>query len=247
MVEDRAGMLEHIFFPAKCCCCGGFTRGRAYICDRCRASLPLIPSPVCRLCGETAANCRCGEVKPFCDGCVSPFYNRGTARDGVYGIKQRGEVTGARLFGTYVAERFAEVFPDVRPDAVTAVPMTRTKLRRVGFNHAGELAKAVAKRLRVPYKEELLWKSEGGAAQHTLSRGERAENVRVLYHASRRLTGGTILLVDDIRTTGATLAACTAQLRGAGAERVYCATALLGQHFAPRSPGRSGEAADSSR
>lgn len=82
--------------------------------------------------------------------------------------------------------------------------------------------------MQVPFNGRILKKvSAPKAAQHTLSFAERMRNVQDMYAAKGDLTGKTVLLVDDIRTTAATLNACTKQLLLAGADEVYCAAALL--------------------
>jgi ComF family protein len=114
---------------------------------------------------------------------------------------------------------------DLAFDAVVAVPMSRRKERRRGYNQAELLARALAPRVAVPCDTALLSRRSERAMQSALPRRARAANVRGVFAASPRVHRRSILLVDDICTTGETLRACAAVLRAAGAARV-CALAV---------------------
>lgn len=114
---------------------------------------------------------------------------------------------------------------DVAFDAVVAVPMAPAKERRRGYNQAELLARALARRTGIPCDATLLAKSGDHDTQSKLTRRERAANVKGAFTASAAAKGKSLLLIDDICTTGATLRACATQLRRAGAERV-CAIAV---------------------
>ena len=89
------------------------------------------------------------------------------------------------------------------------------------------MAKQVATELGIPLRSRILKKIKYNKRQHKLSFNERKLNVKGVFSAVGDLTGKTVLLVDDIKTTGYTLNECAKQLRLAGAENVYCLTALI--------------------
>lgn len=227
MIQYRYSAFWHVFFPARCSCCGSLTEDRALICPECLAALPHIPLDSCKQCGQSRKKCECRRINMLFSGIAVPFYNESPAKDGIYALKIHRQRDNAYFFGLCMADRFLAQFPDVRIDLVTAVPMECKKRWRVGFNHAAVLAKTLARRLGVPYRRCLKKAVKAPVAQHTLSYAERMRHVQGLYTARRRLQGQTVLLVDDIRTTAATLNACTKELLLAGAGAVYCATALL--------------------
>jgi predicted amidophosphoribosyltransferase len=103
--------------------------------------------------------------------------------------------------------------------------MHRSKLRRRGYNQAELLARAVARRLDVKCERSLLTKRGETPAQSKLARAARAANVRHAFTASPRAGGLSILLVDDVSTTGETIRACASELLRGGAARV-CAAVL---------------------
>lgn len=109
---------------------------------------------------------------------------------------------------------------DLAFDTIVAVPMARAKQRRRGYNQAGLLARALARRLHVPFDARLLTRRASRLTQSTLPKHARAANVRDAFHASPRAARKSVLLVDDICTTGETLRACASPLLAAGAARV---------------------------
>jgi ComF family protein len=108
-------------------------------------------------------------------------------------------------------------------DAIVPVPMSRAKERKRGYNQAERLARALGRRADVTC-ELLLTKHGERATQSLLPRSERAKNVRGAFQASARANGKTILLVDDICTTGETLRSCADELLRAGAASVAAVT-----------------------
>lgn len=113
---------------------------------------------------------------------------------------------------------------DLAFDAVTAVPMARKKERRRGYNQAELLARALSRRVGLRCDMTLLTRREERATQSTLPKRERAANVRGAFAAPSRVKGKSILVVDDICTTGETLRACATVLARAGAARVCAIT-----------------------
>ena len=104
----------------------------------------------------------------------------------------------------------------------------RKKLKR-GFNQSEVLAKNISKILKIPICNDALIAARKTKIQHTLTKDERFKNVRGKFIANKKhdLTGKTVLLVDDIKTTGATLDECAKQLLSLGADEVYCVTGLM--------------------
>jgi ComF family protein len=114
---------------------------------------------------------------------------------------------------------------DLAFDAITGVPMPRARERRRGYNQAELLGRALARRLAIRCDMTLLARRGERAAQSTLPKRSRAGNVQGAFSASTQVKGTSILLVDDICTTGETIRACASALRDAGAARV-CAIAV---------------------
>ncbi len=101
--------------------------------------------------------------------------------------------------------------------------MHRSKLRKRGYNQAELLGRALGRRLRIRCEPSLLRKRIDRSPQSTLPRKERAANVRDAFLASPRAHARSLLLVDDVCTTGETLRACANALLGEQAARVCAA------------------------
>jgi predicted amidophosphoribosyltransferase len=149
------------------------------------------------------------------DWCA-PF--SGTVRSALHAIKYGGEQRLAEPLGAAVARRWARI--GVGADVVAHVPVHVDRARTRGYDQAELIARAAARQLGLPYAP-LLTRERATIAQFDLDRGDRAANVAGAFVAAHRRGqdpgGRWVLLVDDVVTTGATLAACAEALDRAGA------------------------------
>jgi ComF family protein len=199
------------------------------VCRRCRSRLKPLPSPACPRCGapRLATGRSQGETCPECDHwprhirhARSAYLLIEPADRLVHQLKYRGW----QALASPMAERMTQVdFPqDVAhaPRTCIPVPTTRQRQRERGYNQAGLLAEAYARRAGLEYRE---WLCRTGArgTQTTLQPAARAANVAgafaLLNDAHEDVRGAHILLVDDVLTTGATAAECADTLVAAGA------------------------------
>jgi ComF family protein len=129
-------------------------------------------------------------------------------------LKYRGVLAYAGFFGDALAARV-----DVRPDAVVPLPLGRLRQQQRGFNQADEIARRVARACGIPVCRALR-RNHDAPAQASSDRRERMRNMRDAFVASPSLAGKRIAIVDDVLTTGATLAAASRAARRAGADVV---------------------------
>ena len=150
----------------------------------------------------------------------------GEFRHTLYRLKFQEEWGLAKSLGQLMAQTVPE--GEAPFDGVVWVPMSSKKLRQRGYNQSELLAWALANELGLP-AWELLSQVRETQTQHTLTRVQRADNVRDAYRAGKAALGKRLLLVDDIVTTGATLRACSLALYQAGARQVcgVCAASTL--------------------
>lgn len=223
--------LIYLFYPKRCACCTVLIDTDAHICSNCRTDLKYVPTPICQKCGQTAALCECRSNRYCFLGCVAPFYHEGAAKQGVYQLKFGGRADCAEFFGTEMAKAVRREFPHINFDCACFVPMTfKNKLKR-GTNQAQLLARRVASELNMPLYNNALVKLKQNKVQHNLSRNERIINVKGVFSAGDDdIKGKTVLLVDDIKTTGATLNECSRVLLNAGAKQVFCVTAVINRY-----------------
>ena len=133
--------------------------------------------------------------------------------------------------GAYLKDYFADLiceklvgFPKI--DGIVYVPMTKKALYNRGYNQSLLLAKCVSERTFTPIIEDAIIKTEETAAQKTLTREERLENLKTCFAVNKReeIKGKSLLIVDDVLTTGATTEILCKLLLRAGAKEVYLAT-----------------------
>ena len=211
-------LLDHILdllFPPKCPFCGRVL-DRPGICPACEKTLPWT---------DGAGGLREG---PGGLRCAEPLWYEGLVREGPRRFQFCGASAAATPLGELVAccaaERFSGEF-----DTVTWVPVSRTRLRKRGYDQAKLLAEAAC-RLWDTKPVRLLEKTVDNAAQSGLTEAAaRRANVLGVYEpcSGAVIEGKRILLIDDICTTGATLVECVRVLKAAGAADVMCVTAAL--------------------
>jgi ComF family protein len=198
----------------------------ASCCADCWSSMPAIASSKCSSCalpipeGDRCIDCM---RDPLPVGWTEAWgYYRGALEQVLHAFKfERHDFLATPLAG--LIETTLRARDDVSFDVVVPVPMHRSKLRRRGYNQAELLARAVARRLRTRCERSLLIKKGDTPAQSKLARVARAANVRHAFAATPRAEGLSILLVDDVSTTGETIRACAKELLRAGAARVCAA------------------------
>ncbi|HEX9774088.1 MAG TPA: ComF family protein [Actinomycetota bacterium] len=204
-------MLTELFFPRACLSCRA--TGHRFLCPACEAAFPAI-GPSCARCSRPLP-----APAPRCSDCAhDPAFSRaravatyaGVARDALMTLKFGGE----RRAAAALAERMASLAPAA--DVATFVPPS-AGLGLGAYNTAEELARAVARLLRMPCRP-LLAKVRRTADQASLGRERRRRNLAGAFRS--RPVRGRVLLVDDVMTTGATADACARALREAGAEDV---------------------------
>jgi ComF family protein len=195
----------------------------ASCCAECWASLPAIASSKCASCALPIPEgdcCLACMRDPLPVGWTEAWgHYRGALERVLHAFKyERHDFFAAPLAGLMETTLRERDF-----DAVVPVPMHRSKLRRRGYNQAELLARALARHLRARCQRALLTKTDDTPAQSKLARAARAANVRHAFTASPRADGLSILLVDDVSTTGETIRACAGELLRAGAARVCAA------------------------
>ncbi len=201
------------------------------ICPECLRGMPLLNGTSCRRCATPTIypveECRrCRKARPAFDRCVALGLYQGTMRDALLEMKYRNGRRLVPLLGAMLAERLRRELSGEMPEAVTFVPMHRRRERERGFNQARLLAREIAGHLGLPCVG-LLERTRPTRPQAGLSHEERGANVRGCMAVRRGARmPDALLLVDDILTTGATLSACAASLKKAGAlEVVACVAA----------------------
>lgn len=210
--------LLNLLYPPNCIRCGGYSQGEP-LCPGCQRELEHLRSTGMQ---ELINRWR----RPELDFLIAPFIYA-TGIKGVL-IQMKNESDSRRL--AYFSEQVANAFRDsgLSADVVVCMPMSRIKLRRRGFNHAELLAQAVAARLELPYLPGVLTMDDAAAVQHTLGRAERQKNAeKHIGFGSGAIQGKTVLVLDDICTTGSSLSVACRLLKEHGAVCTIAATIAI--------------------
>ena len=216
--------LKQSFFPHHCFLCNEVLYPHQRMCRECADTAPYILPPICERCGRSTDECHCGKHRRAFARCISPFYHKGVAQGGIYTLKSEGFDVTVVGFAAEMAEMVRREYGGIPFDFVTSVPLHKRELLDRGFNQAEKLGQALAKRLGIPYVT-VLTKITVTAPQKELKAVERSGNLLGVFDVCGDVAGKTILLVDDVITTGATLDECAKMLKIFGAEEVYAVTA----------------------
>lgn len=242
MVYKVLGSLGRSLFPPHCVLC--LTRdtvGEDYFCGACKADLPWLRHS-CNICSlplpEVAGSDRCGrclQQLPAFDRCIGAFYYAEPIAKLISDFKYRARLNYSRVLGLQLAAHLAQQYTSqTLPAAILPVPLHRSRLRSRGFNQSLELAKTVASQLRMPVVNDYLVRCRVTSSQKDLHLNERQRNVRGAFavrtkHAvTNPVTNTTpsnvpytVALLDDVVTSGATVAELAQLLKDNGVAQVH--------------------------
>ena len=228
-------MLLDAIWPRTCEFCGRpVDRPARYVCSDCLNRLPFTPTDgCCRRCGRAAEKLDgeflcddCRRYRPSFDRAASALAFDGDAREAMNAFKFRNSLWLRNDLVDWT-EAVARVrFKVEEIDVVLPMPSTFLHRFTRGYNQCAYLAKALAKRLGKPYRGFALRRKGSPERQGGLPEEARRTNVIGTFaiRTPAAVRGKTVLVVDDIMTTGSTLSECAAELKSAGASRVWCVT-----------------------
>ncbi len=220
-------LLYSVFFPKTCAVCGKIIDENEALCDNCYELIERCdPIERCLACGVKKSECQCKYRIYHFDACIAPFINIGVARRALYAFKFHRKLTFSEYLYKYMSLCVKNEYRDISFDGICFVPMSAKKKAKRGYNQSEILAEGMAKILGLPLYNVLSAK-HNKFSQHKLTLKQRFKNVKGLYSVKGSVRGKRLLLIDDIKTTGATLDECSKQLLLAGADGVYCVTALM--------------------
>ena len=216
-------------YPNVCVGCGEVLENDEYFCDYCFEMLERIEADrVCKKCGLPKKKCECSKYVFHFDGVAAPFKNGGVAQKALYAFKFRHKRFIARFFAEQMALTVKQSYTDQNFDFITYVPMRKSAELQRGYNQSFILAKMLSKILNIPIGiNALKCSNKKRKIQHRLSYKDRFKNIKDKFYCDKNLQGKRILLVDDIKTSGATFDECAKQLCSGGAESVFCIAALI--------------------
>ena len=215
-------IISWIFFPERCSICGEIKPFLKPYCPKCKIDTRALSSDACEKCGHEKCMCNDGayiDLPHF----SAVYYYEGQVKRSLLKFKFYSEISYADIFGKAMSQRIKELYGDMDFDGVCFVPMTKEAEFHRGYNQSELLASRVAKEQNFPLVP-CLKKTRSTLKQKDLNASQRRENVKDSFavKANTDIAGKTLILCDDIKTTGSTLKECSDTLLKAGAKDVYC-------------------------
>ena len=220
---------KYFFNPSwRCLSCNKEIFTEDYFCADCAKTLPYVKPPICNHCGRAVI----GEEE-YCSTCKNILVDIDKSRsvfnykDTVAKLIKRAKYNGKRFILDYFACELANLYvkENFAVDYITYVPMTKKALRKRGYNQSQYLANGVGNKVGVPVID-CLAKTKETVRQAKLTRNERLKNLQGAFSVTMRkeVKGKSILLIDDVTTTGSTAQVIAHRLKRAGASKVYVLT-----------------------
>ncbi len=202
---------------------------QSILCTECSTKLEYIGANSCWFCSTPLG--KYGALQKECDECrgrklsftrlvATCVYNQ-TARAVVLAFKFGNSKHLYKFMTDLMLKRLEQEYSGIKFDYVVPVPLHKHKLKERGYNQSALLARDIALRAGFEYSPGILRRVRYTVSQSLLSAEERQSNLSQAFAAIGSFPNATVLLVDDVCTTGVTLHECALTLRAAGARRIY--------------------------
>lgn len=227
MMNGLFDKIKILLFPNRCRICGEVIEFDKSVCDECK-NLPVINPPFCEKCGCNKADCVCKKRKKRTKeykSVIAPYYYQDSIKKGVLNFKMKEMPKLAKSYGYEISKVVKEYYGIIDFDFVTFIPMRKSDIVDRGYNQSKLLAEVVSENCNIPLVDALC-KTRKTKKQKRQHGDERFVN---MYNAFKikddvDVTDAKVLLIDDVKTTGATLSSAALTLKAYGAKEVYCAT-----------------------
>lgn len=229
--------LLNLLYPPRCPVCETILLpSEGQICMRCRKELPYVGEPFCMCCGKPILN----PSMEYCPDCLRRrhhfeegravfLYEKGI-RLSVNRLKFQNRRSYVPFYGECLYHLFLQMQPIWRADCLVPIPMHPKKRALRGYDQAVLLARSLSGYSRLPACEDLLVRKRFTESSKKLGRAERRKNLRGVFGIREGAAiPGSVILIDDIYTTGATMDEAALALRKAGVKRVFFLALCIGQ------------------
>lgn len=224
MIDKCTEFVQRWLYPPCCVLCGRPGSGGRDLCAGCYGDLPWVRGACTRCarplhCAADRLCGRCTRMPPPFAATIAPLRYRSPVDHLILGAKFGGRLQLTRLLGELLAEA-AGMCELPRPEALLPVPLHPQRQRVRGYNQAVELARPVSRTLGLPLLTGACRRVRATASQTRLDGRARRANLRGAFAVTGALGCAHVAIVDDVMTTGSTVAALAQALVGAGVRRV---------------------------
>ncbi len=216
-------ILISTIYPNKCICCGELIDEDKFTCETCNNLLERNDlNDICLSCGLEKSDCVCRFNVYRFNSLICVFKNEGRIKKAYYAYKFAKKQHYVDFFTQELYCAVKKCYDDIKFDFICSVPCAK----KFAYDHSGYIAQKLSDLLEIPYVPEVLYCAKRIKKQHQSNIKDRINNVDGKFGFNKKIPNATVLLIDDIKTTGATIDECAKMLLFAGAENVHCICAL---------------------
>ena len=229
--------LPDFLYPRRCPICDApMLRSEKYVCTACTDKVKFVSGKTCEKCGRKMGEMwthicpECINADHAFDEAFAPFAYEGDIRESITRFKYSGRAEYAIFYAKCICEYGKIRIRDWNADAIVPVPIHKSRLAERGYNQAYLLAKELSKLTGITVKDDLIIRVKKTEAQNGLNPAQRRKNLAGAFkYENTRSIPKTIIIADDIYTTGSTVNAISKLLKKHGAQRVFvvCASAAI--------------------
>ena len=234
MIRAGKGLID-IFYPAVCPLCGEILQKDFLVCTLCQKKLPFIGESKCRLCGKMVPE---GEM--LCGDCLNGghyfdvsralFLYNDVMRKSLSSLKYKGRKDIGKSFGKMLAYSGESLVKKWQIDVIVPVPVHKSRLKKRGYNQAAVIAGECSEAWHIPLDENAVIRCGKTKAMKELDRKERMKNLENAFSPGpSSVENKSVLIIDDIYTTGSTMDAVSKILKKRGALFVGGLVICIGQ------------------
>lgn len=211
--------LLRLIAPVKCLGCGEITLESVPLCKSCMPKLAGLMREKCPVCGMERNDCACAGAK---SAHFLFYYHSDFSKQVISSLKYHATAFKAEFISGLL---YTKIPPDKEFDAVVYPPRSKKNKRRYDFDQSELIAKELSKKLGIPSLGAIK-RVKGRKEQKLLSAEQRLKNVKGAYKVVTEELAGvkSVILLDDVMTTGATLNECSRLLKRAGVKKVFVLT-----------------------
>ena len=232
---DYRERIISLLYPRHCPVCDEVVpKVGMYICPGCKEKLEYVQGAICIKCGKQVSEREelcidCKENTHVFDRGVS-LYKYPSVRQGIYRMKYQGRKEYLDFYSREIVERLGEQLRLWNPDAVIGVPLHKHRERKRGYNQSAILASQIGEKMGIPFYKKLVLRQKNTIPQKGLDVFQRQNNLKKAFIISQNVVKlNTIVIIDDIYTTGSTMDAVASALKASGVQHVYCLTLAIGE------------------
>jgi len=222
-----------LFFPRRCTICDNVICGTNGICNICKERVRPLQGPVCMVCGK-----KLNQENVYCYDCsrkkhefVRNFsvFEYPVIKESLYRFKYKGRAEYAAYYAKCAFLLHGKKLMQLQADAILPVPLHPSRYRKRGYNQAEEFARELSRYIHVPVRAQNLKRIKATKALKTMDIPGRQNNLKKAFlFMQNDVKLKTIIVVDDIYTTGSTLDEIARTCKEAGVENIYTLTIAVG-------------------